>query len=105
MTSRILVSSIVFLAVALSATPALSGGTPSPPQKTVVEECTDNWNNSSASQTCSNASIVKVLNYRCRITADCQRSSGGTNRTWKTVERYDADRLVNCNGTLKLDNC
>ena len=105
MTSRILISSIVFLAVALSATPVLSGGPPPPPPKTVVEECTDNWNNSSASQTCSNAQIVKVMNYRCRITADCQRPSGGSGSTWKTVDPGDAHRLVNCSGNLKLDNC
>lgn len=105
MTSRILISSIVFLAVALAATPALSGGTPPPPQKTIVEECTENWNKSSASRSCQNVSIVKVLNYRCRVTADCQNSGGGTTRTWKVVERYDSDRLVNCSGHLRRDNC
>ena len=107
MTTRILVSAVFFLSVALSAalTAHAASNPPPPPQKTVVEECTDNWNNSSASNTCSNASIVKVMNYQCRITADCQNSSGGTNNTWKTVERTEANRLVNCNGILKLDNC
>ena len=89
----------------MTASPAMASSDPPPPPKTVVEECTDNWNSSSASNTCSNASIVKVMNYRCRITADCRNSGGGTGSTWKTVERDEANRLVNCNGTLKLDNC
>ena len=105
MTARILVMAVFFFAVALNATTTVRATSSSPPQKTVVEECTENWQSSAADATCSNESIVKVMNYRCRITADCQISSGGTNNTWKTVERYDADRLVNCNGILRLDNC
>ena len=105
MTARPLISSIVFLFIALIATTVFAGGSTPKKQKTVVQECTENWQKSSADSTCSNESIVKVLNYRCRITADCNISSGGTGSTWKTVDRYDADRLVNCNGTLKLDNC
>ena len=106
MTARPLISSIVFLFITLIATTTVFAGSSTPQkQKTVVEECTENWRKSSADNTCSNESIVKVLNNRCRITADCNISSGGTGSTWKTVDRDEADQLVNCNGTLKLNNC
>ena len=74
----------------------------SPPP--VVENCRNHWEKSSASQTCSNEKIVKVMNYRCRITAICQVGED-TRRSWKVMEPKDAARLLNCNGWLKVGRC
>jgi len=105
MTARLLTPTMVFLFIALNATTTALASSDPPPQKTVIQACTESWANSSADSTCSNETFTKVLNYRCRVNASCQTDSGGTSSTWKTVERDDADRLVNCNGTLRLDNC
>ena len=104
---RSLLTLMLFVLVAMAANPVMSGSdsVPEPAKLGVVEECELNWNNSSASNTCSNASIVEVLNERCRITADCRNNSGGSGSTWKTMDPDQAGNLVNCNGTLKLNNC
>ena len=70
----------------------------------VAENCRNHWEKSSASQTCSNEKIVKVMNYRCRITATC-RVGGGTRRSWKVMDPEDAARLLNCSGWLKVGSC
>lgn len=105
MTASILVSAVFLVSIAMAPAAARASSDPPPPPKTVVEACTESWQNSAADSTCSNEQFTKVLNYRCRVTAYCQTNSGGTNKTWKTVERDDADRLVNCNGILRLDTC
>ena len=106
MTARILIPATLFVLVALGATgSALAGSQPAKQERPVVETCENGFRSSSADNTCSNEKFEKVLNYRCRVTADCNNSSGGTTRTWKTVGRNDANRLVNCSGNLKIDNC
>ena len=110
MTTRVLIPATLLLFVVLSASSILlATGDDAPEwytkQPTVAEKCTDNWNNSTADKTCSNESIVQVINSQCRVTADCKTKSGDTNNTYKVVLPDDADRLENCDGTLKLDSC
>lgn len=99
-------SAALLLASALSipAGPAHAGGgkvQESSDNRTVVEKCRDNFNNSSAAATCSNVTFTKVLNQRCRINYTCTKADGSSRTYWKTVDPNAAGSLQNCNGELK----
>lgn len=99
-------------ALVLATSTVLTGGTAhglgekvadDPPP--VTESCRSNYEQSSASRTCSNEEFTKVMNYQCRINATCRVNNNETRRTWKTLDPADASRLVNCSGWLKVGNC
>ena len=69
--------------------------------RTIVEKCRDNFNNSSAASSCSNVTFTKVMNYQCRINYTCTKDDGGTRTYWKTLDPNDAGNLKNCDGWLK----
>ena len=78
-----------------------------------VQQCTDAWEDSSASQSCglhqvhdNLASISVNTNGQCTISVDCSTSHWGINRNASFAGTVnEMGRLHNCNGYLKLDGC
>ena len=70
-------------------------------QKAPIDECKDNYNSSSASNSCSSETFEIVLNNNCRIYATCNKDGGGTSRHWITIAPSNAGNLKNCNGRIK----
>ena len=78
-----------------------------------VQQCSDAWGDSSASQSCglnqvhdNLASISVNSSGQCTISVDCSTSTYGVHRnTSFTGSANEMGRLHNCNGHLKLDGC
>ena len=108
--TRILIAS--GFALALVASAVLPGGPahgltekPVDDPPPIAEACRSNYERSSASNSCSNETFTKVMNYQCRINATCRANANETRKTWKVLEPDDASRLVNCSGWLKVGSC
>lgn len=77
-----------------------------------VQQCSDAWGNSSASQSCGlnqvhdNLASISVSGGQCSVSVDCSTSTYGVHRnTSFTGSVNEMGRLHNCNGNLKLDGC
>ncbi len=90
--------------VVLAANPAISGSPP-PPPKTIPEICEENYRQSSADATCSGERFKKKNYSDCQISATCIKDPSATTWSAITVDPANASSVVNCNGSLRLDNC
>lgn len=77
-----------------------------------VQQCSDAWGNSSASQSCGlhqvhdNLAQISVVSGECKVSVDCSTSTYAVHRsTSYTGSVNEMGRLHNCNGHLKLDGC
>ena len=78
--------------------------TASPPSgSSIVTQCQNAYNSSSASQSCSDETFTAVENNsRCRIKYTCTMADGVKRKGEMTVAPDDADDLKNCNGRLQF---
>ena len=77
-------------------------------QTVTTETCQDQWDQSGAQQSCSNAAI-SVESEQCRIEASCyywhNPINYGNQDTSGTYSLADVASLMNCDGTLTVGNC
>ena len=89
-------------AIALAAVLPLLG-VASPVLADVTEaQCSAEWAESAADETCSNEEIV-VQGGDCKISASCTMDNGVSQNDSFMADLDKIDTLVNCNGLLKLE--
>ena len=103
----VLFSAAVLLASALSipAGPAHAFTSGSSIPTNPATRCHNDYNTSSASQTCSNETFTAVDNGRCRIDYTCAKADGTQRTGTTTIDTDDASSLNNCDGWLKTTSC
>ena len=68
-------------------------------------QCSAEWAESDADETCSNEEIVVQDDGDCQITASCTMDNGGSRNDSFAAALNKISTLVNCNGLLKLEAC
>ena len=86
----------------LALTPVFAGTSP-PDTSEIVGQCESNWNNSSASQSCSSTTFRRK-GSSCNLTTTCKRPNGTTTSSI-TVSPGSASSIWNCNGSLQTSAC
>ena len=89
--------------VALAAALSLLGATTESRAATNAQ-CSAQWSNSTADDTCSNEDI-KAQGNNCRIAASCTMSNGGNRSDNITVGLNQVSFIENCDGFLTLGQC
>ena len=68
-------------------------------------QCSTEYNESDASDSCTTVSVEAKSGDRCKIVADCPSGTGAWQRDTIYVPLDNADDLNNCGGWLSLSSC
>ena len=70
------------------------------------DTCRDQFQSSSARETCWSEAVTYQAPGQCRVEASCQMGDGRNDKdTTKTASWHDTADLSNCNGTLQVGGC
>ena len=90
--------------IALAAALLLLGAATESRAAATDAQCSTQWSNSAADDTCSDEQIQAQGNH-CRISASCTMSNGSSRSDSITVGLNQVSFIENCDGSLTLGQC